>query len=98
MSAALTLVPVAQIDLAAPDIFISKQTRALIAAGEVESLTCGALPKRNSQTYRIACLTEAEIRAGSELAAAQDFARSRSRDLLFPSPRSLAHRGTGPRN
>ncbi|WP_133365210.1 hypothetical protein [Qipengyuania sediminis] len=103
MSAALSVVSIAQIDLTSPAIFISKETRGLIAAGAVRELTCGTLPERNGRAYRIACLTNDEVRRGSELAAAQDNARKRSRDgfvrrsLGVDGARSLAARG-GPRS
>lgn len=101
---ALMLVPVAEIDLASSSVFVSKETRALIAEGKVDRLVCGQLPDGADRRYRTACLTNDEIERGKRLVAAQgqDYRPGskgyRPGALGAGGARSLAASSRGPRN
>ena len=74
---AAIVIPVAQVDLAAADVYVSPAARALIEAGTREEVFCVALPER-SRKFRYACMTSVDWReAASE---AQQRARSQRLD------------------
>lgn len=58
-AATATLVAAASVDTSSPSIYVSPTTRAAIAQGSVDSLTCVELPRRSRQ-YRTACLSAME--------------------------------------
>lgn len=59
IAAAAALISPAKVDFASPEVFVSKQARATIAAGGADELACVSLPAR-SRKYHSACMTEAE--------------------------------------
>lgn len=58
-TALVQVVPIAQIDLAAPNLYVSPAARAAVDTRAVTSLICLDLPAR-SRKYRTACLTPVE--------------------------------------
>lgn len=65
---AAQVVPAAQIDLAAREVYVSPAGREAIAADNEASLICVPLPER-SRKFRTACLTQDEWRKAQRLAA-----------------------------
>ena len=68
---AAQVVPIAQIDLAARELYISPAARAAIDARAVTSLVCVDLPER-SRKFRAACLTQNEWQAAVKFSAEAD--------------------------
>ena len=62
---AAQVVPIAEIDLTAPDLYVSPAARAAVDTRAVSSLVCLDLPAR-SRKFRAACLTRDEWHAAAE--------------------------------
>lgn len=75
------VVPVADIDLSSPTVYVSDAAREAIATGTVERFVCFDLPKR-SLKFRSACLSSAEW----QLAVAQ----SKSSQRRARTPEEMA--------
>lgn len=82
LAAAVTLVPATAVDLSASQIYISRETREAIAAGEVPTLSCVELPKR-SRKFRIACVTATEWQKAARYAEVSERARRLDSHVLM---------------